>query len=164
MNDTTYGNPYTVAQADVQTRATFIRKVYAHLAGAILVLVALEAALLNSPIAQPIAQKMLGGGMSWMVVLGAFMVVSWMATSFASSPKSKGMQYLGLGLYTVAWAFMFMPILLVAQQMTGDYSIPAKAGICTGAFGSQQRWCCSHRFRFFTIHRTSFITTALISM
>lgn len=135
---TAYGNPYTVAQADVQTRASFIRKVYAHLAGAILVLVALEAVLLNSPIGVKMAKLMLSGGnMGWLAVIGGFMVVSWMATSFASSPRSKGMQYLGLGLYTLAWSIMFLPILLIAQAMTGDSSLIAKAGICTGAiFGA----------------------------
>lgn len=133
MNDTAYGNPYSVAQADVQTRASFIRKVYMHLAGAILALVAIEAVLLTSPIADRLAVMMTRSGMNWLVVMGAFMVVSWMATTFASNPKSKGMQYLGLGLYTFAWALMLLPLLLFSILKSGDYTIIKQASVCTGA-------------------------------
>ena len=63
------------------------------------------------------------------------MIVSMVATTFANSQKSTGMQYLGLGLYTVAWAIMFLPILYIAQSMGNG--VIAKAGICTGAvFGA----------------------------
>lgn len=133
-----YGNPYTVADAEASVRATFIKKVYLHLAAAIALLVGIEAVLLNSPIGYKLASLILGaGGMGWLGVLGGFMVISWLATSFASNSSSKGMQYLGLGLYTVAWAIMFLPILLIAMQMTGDATLIKKAGICTGAvFGA----------------------------
>ena len=125
-----YGNSYSVAQADVTERATFIRKTYAHLALAIAALVGLEAFLLTQDWAVGLASLMMGGK-SWLLVLGGFMVISWMATSFASSPKSKGMQYFGLGLYTVGWAIMFLPILLIAKGMGGN--VIMKAAICTGA-------------------------------
>ena len=126
-----YGSPYSVAEAHVSERAAFIRKTYLHLAGAILALIGLEAFLLSQPWAIKMAATMMSG--SWLLVLGGFMVVSWLATSFASTPGNRGMQYLGLGLYTVAWAVMFLPILLIAKQMTGDNTLILKAGIVTGA-------------------------------
>ena len=131
MNDTAYGTPYPAAQASVSERAEFIRKTYAHLALAIGALIGMEAFLLKQTWAVEMASRM--GGKMWLLVLGGFMVVSWMATTFASSPRSKAMQYVGLGLYTMAWAVMFLPLLLVAQSMTGDNSLIYKAGICSGA-------------------------------
>ncbi len=131
---TTYGTPYPVAQAEASERASFIRRTYAHLAAAILALIGLETLLFTSGIAETIARTIFGfGGMSWLLILGGFMVVSWMATNFASSPNSQGMQYLGLALYTAAWAVLFVPILWMARQMTGDNELILKAGFCTGA-------------------------------
>lgn len=133
-----YGNPYTVAEADVSVRSAFIRKVYAHLAGAIALLIVLEMILLNSPVHDMVFNLIQSGklsGMGWLAVLGGFMVASWLATSFANNPSSKGMQYLGLGLYTAAWALMFLPILIIATNFYPG--VITKAGICTAAvFGA----------------------------
>ncbi|MDF1752307.1 MAG: Bax inhibitor-1 family protein [Verrucomicrobiales bacterium] len=132
-----YGNPYSVAQADVSERAAFIRRTYAHLAGAVLALICIDFVLLNTPAVRSFIENIFfrgssGGSMLWLGVLGAFMVISWLATSFANNPGNKNMQYLGLGLYTFAWAVMFLPILMLAQYKTGDNTLITKAGICTG--------------------------------
>src|SRR5688572_25644398 len=92
------------AEAPVSERVAFIRKTYFHLGGAVLAVIALEAALINSSIAQPLVQTMLGGRMSWLMVLGAFMAVGWVAERWARSGTSPGMQYLGLGLFVAAEA------------------------------------------------------------
>lgn len=120
------------AEAPVSERMAFIRKTYLHLGGAVLAFIALEAALLNSPLAQPLVRTMLGGRMSWLIVLGAFMVVGWVADRWARSAASSGMQYLGLGLYVVAEAIIMLPLLYVAARFSGDPNIIAKAGLLTG--------------------------------
>ena len=90
------------AEASSAARVSFIRKTYLHLGAAVLAFIAIEAALLASPLAQPIVRTFLGGRMSWLVVLGAFMLVGWVADRWARSATSPATQYLGLGLYVVA--------------------------------------------------------------
>jgi FtsH-binding integral membrane protein len=109
--------PVSAADARADARATFIRKTYGHLAGAILAFIGVEYLLLQSPFARDISLAMMGGRMSWMLVLGAFMVVSWVATSWAQSDTSRGMQYLGLSLYVLAEAIIFLPLLWIADML-----------------------------------------------
>ena len=129
-----YQNPYVVAEAPVDVRATFIRKTYAHLAGAIAALVALEFLLFQIPGIEKIVMTMMGG-FSWLFVLGGFMVVSWLANKWAMSSTSMGMQYAGLGIYVVAEAIIFLPLLLIAAhpQFLNQPQIIGQAAIITGA-------------------------------
>jgi FtsH-binding integral membrane protein len=118
------------AQADVDERVDFIRKTYLHLGGAILAFVAITAALLNSPAAESLVGLMTTGQYSWLIVLGAFIGVSYLANYWAQSATSVGMQYLGLGLYVVAEAVIFTPLLYFASAFGGEDVIPV-AGIIT---------------------------------
>ena len=129
-----YQNPYVVAEAPVDVRATFIRKTYAHLAGAIAAFVALEFLLFQIPGIEKIVMTMMGG-FSWLFVLGGFMVVSWLANKWAMSSTSMGMQYAGLGIYVVAEAIIFLPLLLIAAhpQFLNQPQIIGQAAIITGA-------------------------------
>jgi FtsH-binding integral membrane protein len=123
------------SQAGASERVAFIRRTYAHLAGAILAFVAIEAVLFNyapTAVVENIVGLMLGSRWSWLLVLGAFMLVSWVATSWAQSGSSRALQYLGLGLYVVAQAVLFVPLLFVAQHFTDpEAHVVAKAGIMT---------------------------------
>ncbi|HYO59621.1 Bax inhibitor-1 family protein [Archangium sp.] len=120
------------AEAPASARIAFIRKTYLHLGGAVLAFIAVEAALLKSPLAQPLVQTLLGGRMSWLIVLGAFMLVGWVAERWARSTTSPAMQYLGLGLYVVAEAIIMLPLLYVAAYYTRDPNIIPTAGVLTG--------------------------------
>ena len=129
-------NPYQApqytfaAQAAENERADFIVKTYAHLAGAIAAFVALEAVLFNIPGFKERTLELISGSQfSWLIVLGLFMVVSWVANSWASSAVSVPTQYMGLGLYIVAEALIFTPLLFIASTM-GDDIIPT-AGLAT---------------------------------
>jgi len=123
----TYTNPYVVAESDEVERSQFIRRTYLHLAGAILVFAGLEAWLLTQKWALALAGGMLN---MWWVVLLAFIGVSWVANWFAHSNASRGMQYLGLGLFVVAEAAIFLPILAIAYYQIGP-DVIAKAGMMT---------------------------------
>lgn len=123
----TFGN-YSAADALPEERAAFIRKTYLHLAGAIAAFVGLLTFLMASGIGGAIAQTMLGGRWSWFLVLLAFMGVSMLANWWANSQTSKAMQYLGLGLYTVAEAIIFVPLLFIAQRTAGG-GVILEAGI-----------------------------------
>jgi FtsH-binding integral membrane protein len=126
------GNPFVVAaNAPAIARAEFIRRTYAHLAGAILAFILIEAYFLSASWAPNLVNLMIGGQFSWLIVLGSFMAVSWIADSWARSNASQGKQYLGLGLFVVAEAFIFLPLLFIARHYSSPDVIPM-AGIITG--------------------------------
>jgi hypothetical protein len=122
---------YPVAQADPEARAMFIRKTYAHLAGAIAAFVVLEVFLVNSPLAPAMLKLISSTSYAWLAILGAFMIVGWMASSLAQGTASTGVQYLGLALFVVAEAIIFVPLLYMAAFYAGPSVLP-NAAILTG--------------------------------
>jgi FtsH-binding integral membrane protein len=126
-----YAHPYSVAAAAAGERAAFIRKTYLHLGFAILAFIGVEWFLLQQSWVPALIQKMTGG-FGWLVVLGAFMGVSWLAERLAASDASRGVQYAGLFLFVVAEAVIFLPLLFIAAYHSGDPGVITKAGITTG--------------------------------
>ena len=124
---------YTAANASVDARAAFIVKTYLHLVGAIFAFVALETALFFTGIAQRLVPMMVGGR-SWLLVLALFVGASWVADRWARSATSKPMQYMGLGLYVVVEAVIFLPLMAMALAYAPD-AIPS-AAIVTGVLFS----------------------------
>ncbi len=61
---------------------------------------------------------MMGSAYSWLIVLGAFMAVGYLADKLAQTPGSATKQYLGLGIYIVAEAVIFLPLLHIAASLT----------------------------------------------
>ncbi len=100
-------------QLDTDARAAFLTKTYAHLFGAILAFTGIEIALFTSGLAERIAIAM--SGTSWLLILGGFMLVSWLASRAAFSARSLVAQYLALGAMVVAQALIFVPMLYLAQ-------------------------------------------------
>jgi FtsH-binding integral membrane protein len=103
-----------VAAIGVDARATFINRTYNHLMGAIVLFTLIEVALFQSDYAESIARVLLGG--SWLLVLGAFMLVSWFASRISLTSESKGAQYAALGGFVVAESIIFVPMLWLADQ------------------------------------------------
>lgn len=99
----------------IEARARFITRTYNHLFGAIVAFAAIEIGLFQFGIAPVIAQAMIGT--SWLLVLGAFMVVSWLASRVAHTAESTPAQYLALGGYVVAQALIFVPLLYIANTV-----------------------------------------------
>lgn len=126
MNTLSYSGEYS---AD-SSRAVFIKKTYTHLAFALLGFLILETLLINSPFA-PAMMGMMGGQYTWLLVLGAFMGVSYVAQNFAHSADSLGKQYFGLSLYVVAEAVIFVPLILTAVTYAPDLLV--QAAVLTGA-------------------------------
>ncbi len=122
-------NTNSAIYAQESERAAFIRRTYLHVAGAILAFVALEAILLQLPIGGAIS-TVLSARFGWLLVLGAFMGVSYLAQKWANSDTSPAMQYLGLGLYVVAEAIIFLPLLYVAAYYTSEHVI-VSSGLIT---------------------------------
>ncbi len=133
-------NPYQsfgmiAADAPADARAGFITKTYVHLAGAVAAFVALEAVLLNTPGIEGLVNTMIGGRFSWLIVLGAFMLVSYVAQSWAQSAVSLAKQYAGLALFVVAEAIIFVPLLYIAQNFAPPGVIPIAALLTLVLFG-----------------------------
>lgn len=115
----------SVSTASTDERVAFIRKTYAHLLFAILAFVGIEVALFATGLAEVIAQAMLS--VSWLLVLGLFMGVGWLADWWAHKDTSPGLQYMGLILYVVAEAIIFVPILFIASAYSDPSVIPSAA-------------------------------------
>jgi FtsH-binding integral membrane protein len=124
----TFGN--SAANALPANRAQFIRRTYMLLAAAIAAFIGVEAFLFTSGAAQMIAAVIFkSGGMGWLLVLGLFMVISFLSERWATSETSSATQIMGLGIYVVAEAVIFVPLLYVAAYASGDATVILKAGI-----------------------------------
>jgi uncharacterized protein len=120
------------AHAPASARVAFVQRTYAHLAGAILAFVGLEALLLSIPgVAETVVPLM--RGLNWLVVLFAFAGVSWLANQWAQSDTSVGVQYLGLAVYVVAEAVIFLPLMLIARLYYPN-AIPIAGIVTLGLF------------------------------
>jgi FtsH-binding integral membrane protein len=130
-------NPYesptfdVVAAQDETTRVSFVRKTYWHLAGAVAAFALIEYMLLNAGLESAVFSLLSASKYSWLMVMGAFMAVSWIAEKWANSDTSLGMQYFGLSVYVVAQALIMLPLLMIANGM--ENGVIAKAGMVTVA-------------------------------
>ena len=122
-----------VAQATPAERAAFITKTYAHLFGAILAFVGLEVVWFTTPVANAMLSLLSIGQFAWLAILAAFIGVSYLANHWAMSNTSKGMQYAGLGLYTLAESLLFVPLIAMALILgaRGETGILPKAAMIT---------------------------------
>ena len=132
MNSKIYKN--TVVYSPANVRAGFIRRTYNHLAFAVLGFIAVEALLLQWSGVEQLVYLMVDG-YSWLFVLGAFIGVSWLADEWAHSDASPQTQYMGLGLYVLAEAVIFLPLLYAATYFSSPDVIPAAGMITAMLFG-----------------------------
>lgn len=114
MNPENYSQDVPVIELGEQSRGQFIVRTYNHLFGAIAAFTLLEVIFFKSGVAETMARAMLGT--SWLLVLGGFVVVSWVARTAAHNASSKLAQYAALAGYVVAEAIIFVPILYLANS------------------------------------------------
>ena len=107
-------NQMSVAAAPVEARSQFIWRCYAHVVGAILAFAAIESYLITSGIAATMFEAMMG---NWLIVLGAFILVSWGATHVAHRLESTVAQYAAFAVFVFAEALIFAPMILLALAM-----------------------------------------------
>jgi FtsH-binding integral membrane protein len=112
----TAAQTYTpVAALDIDARSAFIWRTFAHVALSILAFGAIEAWLFDSGLADRWAPRILG--VSWLLILGAFMIVGWLASRVAHTVESRTLQYLALAGFVIAEAIIFMPLLWLAVAL-----------------------------------------------
>ena len=110
----TFPTNNTMFRGGVDSRALFITRTYNHVVGGILAFVLIELALFESGLAEQVARFMFG--LPWLAIMGAFILVSWLATHTAQSSASTGMQYFAYGAFVTAEAFIFVPLLYLANM------------------------------------------------
>jgi hypothetical protein len=128
-----YDRAPVVAQATAEERAAFITKTYLHLLGAIVAFTALEVLWFATPLAQTMLSFMMLGRFAWLLVMGGFIGVSYLANNWALSATSLRKQYAGLALYTVAESILFLPLIAMAVVVgaQGEPGILGKAAMIT---------------------------------
>ena len=133
------GSAVSFSEETPAARALFIRRTYGHLAAAIGAFVILEAYLLSLPIAKTFTTYA-GNKYVWLGILAAFMLVSYIADSWARSGSSRTLQYLGLGLYVVAESVIFVPLLSMARIISPE--IIPMAALLTGILAGGLTMVC----------------------
>ncbi|GGG55676.1 Bax inhibitor-1/YccA family protein [Epilithonimonas arachidiradicis] len=102
-----------VSQLSEIEKAEFYRKTYMHVAVAILAFGAVEYLLLKMIPLETIL-TMISGKYIWLLVIGVFWLASMLATKLSFS-LSRNTQYMGLGLYVLIEAVIFLPMLGIAS-------------------------------------------------
>ena len=131
-------NHYALAEQpvdtlDVSARATFITRTYSHLFGALVGFVAIECALFMTGAGETIALKMLA--LPWMAILGAFVVIGWLASTVAHSARSLASQYAALVGFVLAEALIFLPLLYLAFHYAPG-AVSSAAIVSLGGFAA----------------------------
>ncbi|MBE7450085.1 MAG: Bax inhibitor-1 family protein [Kofleriaceae bacterium] len=138
------------ATVGVSSRVRFIRLTYLHLLGAIVAFAGIEWLLftnetLVTKVSAPLVNFAHGGRANWAVVLAVFMGVSIGTHWLAGMTRSRPLHYVGLAIYVIAEALIFVPLLAIVQWKSavivakggGDPNIIRDAAIITLAvFGA----------------------------
>jgi FtsH-binding integral membrane protein len=106
-----------------------------HLGIAILAFAGVATLLVQSPFAPAMLNWLSAGAYNWLLVLAGFTAAGWLANKFAMSGSSQAMQYLGLGIYVVAEAILFVPILFIAAFFTDPGVLPSAVLLTGVVFG-----------------------------
>jgi FtsH-binding integral membrane protein len=125
----------TVAQARPPEKAKFIRRTYTHLAGAVAAFIAIEFFLFRTGLAEGLANFAVASRFSWFLFLGGFILLGWLSSSLTARANSVNLQYLGLGIYVIAEALIFAPILYIAAYFYDPSVIPTAAIMTLLLFG-----------------------------
>lgn len=144
-----------VAWMGVDERASFIARTYSHLFGAIVAFVLFELLLFRTPLPEKMLGTLSGGGGTWLLYLGGFMVVGWVATRAAHTVQSPALQYAALFGYVLAQALLFMPLLLIANEY-------APGAISSAALVTLLAFSCLTAIVFVTRKDFSFLRTVLL--
>ena len=102
-----------VVDAQLSERLGFLRRVYGHVFGAIVLMIGIETLLFTTGLNIKLLMLM---GQSWWISLLVFMVVSWLAERLAYSGASAVAQYTGLGLFVGVQSLITAPVLTIATM------------------------------------------------
>lgn len=102
-----------------EKRVAFYKKTYTHLAMAVLLFIVVEWIFFQIGPIVNFAFSMTQGW-RWLLMLGGFMLVTSYAEKMAYKNHNINQQYLGLFLYVIAEAFIFIPLIGIAMMIAGN--------------------------------------------
>ncbi len=127
-----YQHSLPVSALAEDQKVAFYKKTYTHLALAVLLFVVAEWAFFQSETIVNFAFS-LTQGWKWLLVLGGFMFATNYAEKMALTNHNKNQQYVGLILYVIAEAFIFIPLIgmaiIIAEK--GGANILNQAAVLT---------------------------------
>jgi uncharacterized protein len=121
-----------VSQAPPEVRTSFMTGVYARLMIGIAAFVLLQWWLFASGLAYTIAEFVLRT--NWLLILGGFIIVSWLSTGLIARARGAGAQYAAYGAVVVANALLFATPLVLAAEFGPPGTIELAAQISVVAF------------------------------
>jgi FtsH-binding integral membrane protein len=124
-----------VATLDAEARAGFLTQVYQHLAAAVVAFVLFETLLFTTGMAERIYDFVAGSGATWLLILGGFMIVNWLATSAAHDLSDPTRQYAGLFGLAAAEAVIFAPFLYYVFNVEGGGTATVASAAVVTALG-----------------------------
>lgn len=143
-----------VANATETERVDFYKKTYMHVAMALLSFILVESTLIKV-VPEEMVLQMVSTKFVWLFIIGAF----WLASMFLNKlafAENKTTQYIGLGLYVVIEAIVFLPLIYIALLKIGPEVIKQAGLITLFMFGGLTAVV------FFTKTDFSFLRPALI--
>lgn len=113
-------------EAPLDARMAFVRRTYAHVAGAAVMLVALSYMLYATGASEGFLTWLMSlGRLGAFVWIGGQMVVGIAGNALAHSRTSKVLQYGGFGLIVALWTLLLAPILFIAAREAPGVLAPA---------------------------------------
>lgn len=113
-----------------EAKVAFYKKTYSHVAGGVLAFFIAEYFLLQSTTIVDFMLSMMQGW-SWLIMLIGFMFITQYAESTALKTSDKNKQYIAYGLYILAEAIIFIPLLYIAIMYSGGLELINQAAIVT---------------------------------
>jgi FtsH-binding integral membrane protein len=86
-----------------------------------------EFLLFQTGIAAKLSNFVMGSGFKWLILMGGFILLGWFSRSLTAKADSVNTQYAGLGIYVVAEALLFAPLLYIAAEFSDPNVIPTAA-------------------------------------
>ncbi len=127
-----YANPTVPAGLQSpEVRSAFMGRVYARLVAGVAAFVLIETYLFTSGLAVAITEFVFST--SWLLILGGFMIVSWLSNSLTMRASSPAAEWGGYLLLVAANALIFAPMLVIAElQVPG--TVAAAGQYAVGGF------------------------------
>lgn len=124
-------NKLMVSELSEVDKVAFYKKTYSHVAVGVLVFILFEYLLLQSEAIVSFALSMTEG-YRWLIMLGGFMFITNYAERMTLKTPDKNKQYLAYGVYILAEAFIFVPLIYIAAfYMESGPEILNQAAIVT---------------------------------
>ncbi|MFU8841758.1 MAG: Bax inhibitor-1 family protein [Nitriliruptoraceae bacterium] len=123
-----------VAQAPPEARTAYMTRVYVRLLAGLAGFILGSMALFVTGLAYSIAAFVLS--VNWLLILGGFMLVSWMSTSLLARAETVGAQYGAYAAIVAANVLLFATPLVIAQQFAPEGTITLAAQLSVVAFAA----------------------------